>query len=688
MHKRFLYGLSVVLLALLATFVIWEGSFTFGGFAPTSPEQTFLYWAVSTLVFLLTVTLGFMLVRTALRLYIERRSNREGSRIKTKLVIGALALSFIPVFFLILWSVSVLNFNLAKWFSRPADAVRNNLAEIVEILNQEARAKGAAQAARLAELPETRAALAAGAGSLENFCREAGAPAATLLGPSGAPIARCGPPGDLSTAMRAPVRAGGQTLGFVAVPPQARADIAAREQRIQDYIHEYDRLNVDRKGFRNLYLMLLVLITLFILFLATWIALFLSKQISNPITALLEASSQVRKGNLGYRLEVKAIDELATLVRAFNEMTEALEANSRELERRRRFTEAILESIPTGVISISADGRILRVNRALKQLFPEERLAAASRLEDLFTREDTADLKYMMKRARRTSVAGRQLELQTERGTLQLSATVAALEEKLTSGYVILLEDTTDLLRIQKMAAWHEVARRIAHEIKNPLTPIALCGERIARQAEKLPLAPETRRILDECTATIATEVESVKTLVDEFSQFARFPAAQPAPADLNEIVEAALGIFSGRLDGIVIHMELAANLPAVNADREQLKRAVVNLVDNAAESMQDALLKHLYIATQATSAETLELTVADTGRGISPEDKDRLFLPYFSTKGRGTGLGLAIVSHILAEHHATIRVEDNAPQGARFIIEIPILAGGESEVKPAEARA
>jgi PAS domain S-box-containing protein len=688
MRKRILYGAGVILLILLGTLIVWEGSFTFGGFAPTNPEQTFLYWTVFTLVFLLTVTLGFMLIRTGLRLYVDRRSNKEGSRIRTKLVAGALALSFIPVFFLVLWSVSVLNYNLAKWFSRPGEGVRDNLEEVIEIVQKDAREDAATQAAALAALPETHAALAGGPVVLAALCEQLGVRSAALLTRAGNPVPVCGTALDLTAAVRAPVLQNGSTLGFVAVAPRLRADIVAKQRSIQEYIRDYDRLNIDRKSFRNLYLMLLAVIALFVLFVATWIALFLAKQISNPITALLEAAAQVRKGNLGYRLQVKAIDEMATLVRAFNEMTEALDANSRELERRRRFTEAILESIPTGVISISAEGRIQRVNRALRELFPQDKLAAATRLEDLFTREDTAEIKFAMKRARRTGVAARPLELRSEHGTLQLTATVAALEEKLTSGFVIVLEDTTDLLRMQKMAAWHEVARRIAHEIKNPLTPIALCGERIARQIEKLGLAPETRSILDECTTTIASEVETVKTLVDEFSQFARFPTARLAYADLNDIVEAALAVFSGRLDGITIRKELAPNLPPVNVDREQIKRVVVNLVDNAAEALQDSLLKHIYIGTQAAGSETLELTIADTGRGISPEDKDRLFLPYFSTKGRGTGLGLAIVSHILSEHHATIRVEDNRPQGARFLVEIPVAASSESEARPAEARA
>ena len=599
MKKRFLYGAGIVLLIISATLVIWQGSFTFGDFGPSSPEQTFLYWAVSTLVFLLTVTLGWILFRTGAKLYLERRSNREGSRIRTRLVIGALALSFMPVFFLVLWSVSVLNRNLDKWFSRPAEGVRLELSEIAGVLGREARNT---------------------------------------------------------------------------TDPKRRIDIKQKEAEIQRYIAEYQQLANKRKSIRQFYLLLLLLITLFVLFVATWIALFLAKQISNPISALLDAAGEVRKGNLAYRVQVRAIDELATLVRAFNEMTQELEANSRELERRRRFTETILESIPTGVLSLSSDGRIQKVNRALSQILPAERVAAATRLEDLFSREDTAEIKRLMKRARRTGVASRQLELKSDRGTLHLAATVAALEDKLTSGFVLVLEDTSELLRAQKAAAWHEVARRVAHEIKNPLTPIALCGERIARQLDRVATPPEVERILRECTTTIATEVESVKTLVNEFSQFAGFPTAQPAPADLNEVVENALGVFAGRLNGIELRKELAPDLPPVNIDREQFKRVVVNLVDNAADAMQDSPVRHLYVATQPGAPDTLELIVADTGCGISPEDRDRLFLPYFSTKGRGTGLGLAIVHHILLEHDASIRVEDNQPAGARFIVEIPTL--------------
>jgi two-component system nitrogen regulation sensor histidine kinase NtrY len=249
-------------------------------------------------------------------------------------------------------------------------------------------------------------------------------------------------------------------------------------------------------------------------------------------------------------------------------------------------------------------------------------------------------------------------------------------------GFVVVLEDTSELLRAQKAAAWNQVARRIAHELKNPLTPIALCAERIARQLDRGVSTPDAQRILRECAATISREVESVKTLANEFSQFSRFPAAQPVPCDLNQIVGNALDVFAGRLDGIDLRVELAPDLPQVSVDPDQFKRVVVNLVDNAAEAMHDSLVKRLMVATRPTAGDAVELLVADTGCGISAGDKEKLFLPYFSTKGRGTGLGLAIVNHILSEHGARIRVEDNRPSGASFYVEVPVTVAIEAEAR------
>ena len=695
MKKRLLYGSGLVLLFVSATLVIWQGSFDFGGYAPIDPAQTFIFWAISTLIFLLMVTLGFMLVRIGVKLYIERRSNREGSRIKTKLVIGALALSFMPVFFMVLFSYYVLNRNLEKWFARPVEKERVAFIKIAQVLTDEARAKAEAQAALLAARPETLLLLksaAAPAGTLDPFCNAENVAAAEIVSTSGVVAGRCGKPEALrSTDKNAivvtrPVQAQGEVLGRVVLAPRIPLNLAEQRAAIESYNSEYARIVALRQSARNLYLLLLALITLFVLFVATWIALFLARQISVPIAALVHAAREVREGNLSHRVEVPAIDELAGLVRSFNEMTRELDSNSRELDARRRFTEAILESIPTGVISVSSDGRIQRVNRALRQIFPGEEVNHATRLEDLFSREDTTEIRYLMKRARRTGMTSRQIELRSESRTRHLSITVSALEEKMRSGFVIVVEDTSDLLRAQKAAAWNEVARRIAHEIRNPLTPIALCAERIARQLERVPLPPDVARIVNECTDTIANEVESVKNLVNEFSQFARFPAAQPVRCDLNEVVESALAIFTGRLDGIELRADLATGLPPVNVDKEQFKRVIVNLVDNAAEAMQDSLVKRLWIATRSGAPDTVELIVADTGCGVTPEDKEKLFLPYFSTKGRGTGLGLAIANHILSEHNAHIRVEDNVPAGARFTIEIPAAVDAGEEPRPVES--
>ncbi|MEO8025128.1 MAG: ATP-binding protein, partial [Bryobacteraceae bacterium] len=250
-------------------------------------------------------------------------------------------------------------------------------------------------------------------------------------------------------------------------------------------------------------------------------------------------------------------------------------------------------------------------------------------------------------------------------------------------GFVLVLEDTSELLRAQKAEAWHEVARRIAHELKNPLTPIALSAERIGRQLQRGGLGTaDGQRVIAECAATISREVESVKNLADEFSRFSRFPAAQPAPSDLNEIVRNGLDVFAGRLDGIALRLDLSPNLPFLQLDQEQFKRVVVNLVDNAAEAMHDSPVRKLLVATYAAGPDAVELVIADTGCGVSPADKEKLFLPYFSTKGRGTGLGLAIVNHILSEHGASIRVEDNRPSGTRFLVEIPAPVMAEAELR------
>ena len=669
MRKRHLFAGGLVVLAILVTLVVWQVSFTFGEYGPSNTAETFLFWAVSTLIFLLTVTLGFMLFRETVKLYLERQRNREGSRIRSKLVFGALALSLLPVVFLVLFSYAVLNRNLDKWFSAPVEGVNIQLRDAAVGLGDEVQSRADALAHWLSALPEVRN----GTADFAKLCRENRIEELRIDTLAGNRVL-CA---TLATSALFSSRAQLGDEGTLVVRVRPHVDVVEKQKQIQAYLNRYNQLASDRRSLRYLYLLFQVLIALFILFVATWIALLLAKQISVPISALLAAASQVRKGNLGYRVNVPANDEMATLVRGFNEMMHGLEDNSRELENRRRFTEAILESIPTGVISLTSDGRIQRVNRALRGLFPAEQVEHAATLGDLFPAEHAAELRYVMKRARRTGLAASQMDLERPGQVLHLALTVSALpaHEPDAPGYVVVLEDTSEMLRAQKAEAWHEVARRIAHELKNPLTPIALSAERIARQLDRGASTADSHRVLRECAATISREVESVKTLADEFSQFSRFPKAQMVPCDLNSVVRNGLDVFDGRLEGIEVRADLAPDLPRVNVDPDQFKRVVVNLVDNAAEAMRDAMVKRLMVVTRVTSADSVELLIADTGCGISAGDKEKLFLPYFSTKGRGTGLGLAIVSHILSEHGGRIRVEDNRPAGTRFFVEVPVSA-------------
>ncbi len=681
--RRFVFSAAAVTFLILLSLMIWEGSFSFS-FGPPDVHETIVLSGVSMLIFVLAVTLAFMLFRTSVKLYMDRQKNREGSRIRSRLLIGALALTLAPTLFSAFFNYFVLNRTLNKWFTQPTHGIEMNLQDLDKSYRGEAQGRVQAVADWLSLLPQTRATLESGHVDA-NFFRQLGEKAAltqlTLTPNGGVPIwlyqrfARSNAP---PLQAKAVVNDNGRLLGELTVTATLALNPADRETAIQRFMNEQKYLGSHKKFYEDTYFLLICLLTLFVLFFAAWSAQILARQISVPISALLGAAQEVRRGDLSYRVQVSAIDELATLVRAFNAMTSELEGNASELEARRQFTEAILESIPTGVISVSLDERIERGNRALRAMFSDGAVTSARKLEDLFTPDELAEIRYVLNRARRTGAAACQLELARASAVLHLAVTVASLEEQ--RGFVMVLEDTSDLLRAQKSAAWQEVARRIAHEIKNPLTPISLCADRIARQLRRVPLPEEARGILEECTQTIQSEVQTVKTLVDEFTQFSRFPAAQLCSSDLNEVVESAMAVFEGRWDRIDVTLALQPGIPPILMDREQIKRVIVNLIDNAAEAMEDAPLKRLRVATAQTSTDTIELSVTDTGCGVSAADKEKLFLPYFSTKGRGTGLGLAIVSHIITEHQARVRLEDNRPAGTRFVIEFT-AAAVESEI-------
>jgi hypothetical protein len=492
---------------------------------------------------------------------------------------------------------------------------------------------------------------------------------------------------------------GKKPLGTIICATRLPLNIMQTAEEIQGESQKYDELSRERKAVKRNYLSVLWLLTLLILFSATWFALFLSKQLTVPIQALAEATHEVSEGNLGYQVSVRADDELGALIRSFNEMTQqlwenrqAIERASRELQEANRALdergntmEAILENIPTGVISFDPQGQITRMNSTVEWMFKDPRLKSAHTLSDLFSPEDARDVARLFRRAARQGVVTRQMELVLAGRRAFVALTVSSIRTRHgTVGSVLVLEDLSDLLRAQKALAWQEVAQRIAHEIKNPLTPIQLSTERIRRLIERAAAGAASQDLsaaVAESSSLISHEIETLKALVDEFSNFARFPASKPVPANLNRIIENALNVFDGRLNGIRVHCELAPDLPFVQADPDQMKRVVVNLIDNAAEALEHSLQREIWIRTALDpDREVVELVVADSGPGIPSEAKERLFLPFFSTKRRGTGLGLAIISRIISEHHGSIRVEENRPTGTKFVIELPV------ERAPAEA--
>lgn len=697
-------------------------------------QQIVVFYALSLLISLLFVALTFVLARNLLKLFAERRLGVLGSKFRTRMVVGALLLSFVPVMVMYWFSYGLMNRSIDKWFSTPVEEVRADTHAMASLLDEYASQNARAEAAAMAASAEAQRAFSGHGFSpvesvfhnheitlqggfaiaLQDGNAEASfnAPAAWALLKAKLPLAEAAAakPAHFTWQQTeytlASARVGSDGLILVAIPlpkefSQTVEQVEASQQR-------YFELARERRLVRRTYMGLLLLLTMMVLFVTTWLALFLSKLVTRPLAALAEGTQEISRGRLDYRIDIRAADEIGDLVRSFNRMAEELETSRRqietssrdasvanaELDQRRRQMETILESIPTGVLSLDAARLVTHANQALLRMFnpegyeDEHPMLRGARLADIFPSEVLQDLEPLLRRADRMGMTTSQMQMPLQCGSLNVAVTVAALrhqEER--SGYVIVFEDLSDLLKAQKQAAWREVARRVAHEIKNPLTPIALSAERIQRHLERgTPPDKVSLEVVRSCAQTIASAAETVKRLVDEFSSLARFPASKPQPADINEVIEGALSMFNGRLEGIGLHKLLAPDLPKVMADTEAMKRAVANLVDNAAEAMQGALVREIQISTAlVASRDAVEIAVADTGHGVTSELKEKLFLPYFSTRKRGTGLGLAIVSRVIEEHHGSIRVEENQPVGARFIVELPVVPESSLATVPAQ---
>ncbi len=707
---------------LLLAILVLQASFNLKFISPDSNEELLFFAGLSGLIFFAFVALTVVLGRNLLKLYAERRQGVAGSKFRTRLVVVSLLLSFLPVIAMFWFSYGLMNRSIDKWFSQPVEEVRADMAVMSALLYDYAGQRATSEAQSIAQTDEFQRAF--GSGNFSGANAELREHIPTLRGGFAVALANGNVAASLNIPAswsdlkdRLPVQPalrgehphfqwgqtdyivaaapckGGAVLVAVPLPPK----FAQTARQIQESQQRYIELAAKRKLFRRTYIGFLLLLTVVVLFASTWLALLLSKLVNRPVAALAAGTEAISKGQLDYRVDIRATDELAELVQSFNIMAEQLEssrhqieASSRDvvaaneaLEGRRRYIETVLESLPTGVISIDAARHVTLANAAFSRMFFLERNEYVSPaalvtlpLRDVIPADVLADLEPLLRRADRMGITAANMDLTLPRAQLNVAVTVSALSHAAEGlGYVLVFEDLSDLLRAQKQAAWREVARRVAHEIKNPLTPIALSAERIHRHLMR-GTAPDAAslEVIRTCAETIRNAVETVRTLVDEFSVLARFPASHPQPASLNDLVEGALSMFNGRLEGIGVRTELARDLPAVMADPEAIKRAVANLVDNAAEAMQDTMLKEITISTSlVASRDAVELVVSDTGHGVSRDVKERLFLPYFSTKQRGTGLGLAIVSRIVEDHRGSIRVEENKPVGSRFVIELPV---------------
>jgi two-component system nitrogen regulation sensor histidine kinase NtrY len=725
-HRLRLAIAGVLLTLLLAA------AFTFGSldvpFEPKNWRDAVTLYAVSSLITAALLTFTLILTRTLLRLWAERSKDHLGARFKFKMVIGAMAISLLPILFMFFVSYSLLNRTLARWFPRPLEIASeqtqlllNDLgrSQIPRFRSWEHQVLPFAAAPVNELLQHAFSADADAVWVVDRYdkvlrggviCDDPpddrsipvcalpnvyGVPLRTL--PSGIEVWGAG--GKTYLAARTPLLPPNPQAGFLIIGFRTSPDFFARMMEIQSQTHQYNAEKQDLRALKRQMLLILLFFTMLLLFSVTWLALFLAKQVTVPIQALAEGTREVSAGNFAYQVPEQSQDELGILVRSFNSMTlqlrdsrsqidqftRNLQQAVQELERRRQLMETVLENIPTSVLSLDATGAILRVNPAVLRMFGASANDAAS-LESLLGSDASRIVAQLMRRSLRMGVVSREIETVVAARVLHLAVTVSSLgPRRANTGYVIVFDDLSELLRAQKLAAWQEVARRIAHEIKNPLTPIQLSAQRLSRFLERRaesspdplvtpPADPELTRLVQECSRLIEREVTTLADLVNQFSQFVRFPSAKLLPTDATTLVHEALEIFSGRLDGIVVKTSLAENLPTVRADGILLRSVLVNLIDNAAEALENSRHREISISTRVyLESDTVEICVADTGHGISPEDKDKLFLPHFSTKDRGTGLGLAIAARIVAEHGGTLHVEDNDPVGSRFLVLLPV---------------
>ncbi|MBI3400011.1 MAG: HAMP domain-containing protein [Acidobacteria bacterium] len=724
--RLILAGIGVLVVVLVALVVIARGT---SGFSPDFLSEFVLY-ALSVADLTMLVALVFVLARTMIKLVVERRKALPFARFRAKLVVLLLTLTFMPSVLVLIVGSDLISTSVDRWFNAPMDDVLSSANQIAGDYYHERQTLVSDRASRLARALATADLAAADASALQGqLAQDVASPrvqvvqvyrvvpgtppglepideavgavpppgynrtatdrlaAQALAGSATTSSESMGNRGDLLRAAAVIRSADGTPIGVVVATDHLAADVTARARRLTKAFEDYTQLRVLKRPLAGVYLSFFLMVTLTILVGSTWMGLYMAKRITGPVQQLAIAAREIGAGRLEQRVEPQSHDEFGSLVEAFNTMASELATSRRRVERstvelerkhlevegRRRYIETILERITTGVVSVDRAGVITTINNAAARLLGLDAQIVGQPALMVFTRQDLEPFAKLLARAvrERAEPTAQEVALARDDQELHLAAVAAALvgDSGAPEGVVLVIDDVTPLIRAQKVAAWREVARRLAHEIKNPLTPIQLSAERLRRHFAGAPA--ETRALVDECTATIVGEVESLKGLVDEFSQFARMPSPRTVPTDLGQLLTDTIALYNGIFTDVRIDQRYASGVPLVKLDAEQIRRVIINLVDNAIEAMERR--GHIVLETQLDAANSVvRVIVADDGPGIPAAEREKLFLPYYSTKRRGSGLGLAIVRRIIAEHGGSIDVGDNAPRGTCFTIELP----------------
>jgi two-component system nitrogen regulation sensor histidine kinase NtrY len=708
-NELLIIGIISILIVILTTI---EMKFPqVGGKIPIG--NNIIIFSLININIILILLLIFLVIRNLVKLIFERRRKVLGAKLRTKLVVAFASLSLVPTVLLFLVAVGFITNSVEHWFKAPVEQSLQGALEVAQAyyrdfannvvssaqqigrhLSEEWIFKEAKEISSLREQLETKR-QEYHLSTLEIFLTgerdsiRVEDPTLKAIFPdlpkdlleagfSGKEVSRILPVGEGEViAGIAPVfnsSEGGEVAGVVAASLFIPKSLTAKMNEISQAFVEYKQLKILKKPIKSSYMMALLMVTLLILFSATWFGFYLAKELTVPIKELAEATHRIATGDLNFRIQMKAADEIGTLVQSFNQMTEDLQVSRSELEQRRKYMEIVLKNVAAGVISIDEKGMVTTINTSAEEMLEIKGEAILEkRLSEVLPEEYIGQIEELLgelKSSRKDSIE-KQLTVNLRGKSLSLLINLTALkdEEGRPLGVVAVFDDLTELIKAQRIAAWREVARRIAHEIKNPLTPIQLSAQRLRkRYLERLQ---QDGSVFDECTRTIVKQVEELKGMVNEFSNFARMPTSQPTPNHLNEIIRETLVLFQEAHKGVRFEF-IPRDLPVLSIDRDQMKRVMINLIKNSLAAIERD--GEINIQTSYDpKLQMVRLEVSDNGCGIADEDKGRLFEPYYSTKKSGTGLGLTIVNAIVADHNGYIRVRDNEPKGTTFLIELPV---------------